>query len=95
MLSAVESQWLDYLVFDRAGQRYQDSEELARFISRFSAIAYGTDIVFLLVAGGLVAAPLRAALRPDRQSARGAGARGCDDRRGGERRAGRHRSCSC
>ena len=55
MLSAVESQWLDYLVFDRAGKRYTDSTDLARFISRFVAIAYGADILFLLlVAGALI-----------------------------------------
>jgi len=54
MLSAVESQWLDFLVFDRASTRYTDSEELATFISRFTAIAYGADIIFLLVASGLL-----------------------------------------
>ncbi len=54
MLSAVESQWLDFLVFDRAAQRYHDSTELAQFISRFSAIAYGTDILFLLLVAGLL-----------------------------------------
>jgi len=48
MLSAVESQWLDFLVFDRAAQRYTGGNELARFVSRFSVIAYGTDIVFLV-----------------------------------------------
>ncbi len=52
MLSAVESQWLDYLVYDRAGQRYTDTADLAQFISRFMAIAYGADIVFLLVVAG-------------------------------------------
>ena len=54
MLSAVESQWLDYLVYDRAGQRYTDSKELATFISRFLAIAYGTDIVILLLVAGFL-----------------------------------------
>ena len=54
MLSAVESQWLDFLVFDRAAQRYQEQAELARFIGRFSAIAYGADIVFLVVVAGLL-----------------------------------------
>lgn len=54
MLSAVESQWLDFLVFDRAAQRYDDSAELARFVSLFTAIAYGADLVFLLVAAGLL-----------------------------------------
>ena len=54
MLSAVESQWLDFLVFDRAAQRYHDSTELAEFVSRFSAIAYGADILFLLLVAGLL-----------------------------------------
>ena len=54
MLSAVESQWLDYLVYQRATERYQDSQELAQFISRFTAIAYGADIVFLLLIAGLL-----------------------------------------
>ena len=54
MLSAVESQWLDFLVFDHAARRYRDSGELAEFVSRFSAIAYGTDILFLLVLAGLL-----------------------------------------
>ena len=54
MLSAVESQWLDFLVFDRAAQRYADSTELARFVSQFAAIAYGVDIVFLLLLAGLL-----------------------------------------
>ena len=44
MLSAIESQWLDFLVFDRAAGRYATSEELARFVSAFSVIAYGSDI---------------------------------------------------
>ena len=52
MLSAVESQWLDFLVFDRAETRYTDPTELAQFISRFMAIAYGADIIFLLVLAG-------------------------------------------
>ena len=54
MLSAVESQWLDYLVFDRAAQRYTTSEQLAEFIGKFTAIAYGTDIVFLLIFAGVL-----------------------------------------
>lgn len=52
MLSAVESQWLDYLVLDRAAQRYDDRRDLAEFIGRFTAISYGADIVFLLLAAG-------------------------------------------
>jgi HEAT repeat protein len=54
MLSAVESQWLDFLVYERAAQRYTSSSALANFISRFSATAYGTDILFLLVLAGLL-----------------------------------------
>ena len=54
MLSAVESQWLDFLVYDRAAQRYEDSTELARFVSQFAAIAYGTDILFLLLLAGFL-----------------------------------------
>ncbi|MFL6204870.1 MAG: hypothetical protein ACJ739_05925 [Acidimicrobiales bacterium] len=54
VLSAVESQWLDFLVFDRASQRYEDSDSLARFVSQFAAIAYGVDIVFLLLLAGLL-----------------------------------------
>ena len=52
-LSAIESQWLDFLVFSRASSRYE-GEELARFISAFTAIAYGTDIVVLLLLAGLL-----------------------------------------
>ena len=54
MLSAVESQWLDFLVFERAARRYPSGDELAVFVSRFSATAYGTDIVFLLVLAGFL-----------------------------------------
>ncbi len=53
-LSAIESQWLDYLVLDRAAQRYEDSVDLARFIGRFAAIAYGADILFLVAGAGYV-----------------------------------------
>ena len=54
MLSAVESQWLDFLVFDRAAQRYHDSTELAQFVSKFSTVAYGADILFLLLVAGFL-----------------------------------------
>ena len=52
MLSAVESQWLDFLVFDRAGRRYDSSEALAAFIGRFTAISYGVDLIVLLCIAG-------------------------------------------
>ncbi len=52
MLSAVESQWLDFHVFASAADRYDSSEALARFVSGFSAVAYGVDILFLVVLAG-------------------------------------------
>src|SRR4051794_6051587 len=54
MLSAVESQWLDFLVYDRAAHRYSSTTALAQFVGRFSAAQYGADIVFLLVFAGLL-----------------------------------------
>jgi hypothetical protein len=54
MLSAVESQWLDFLVFERASERYTSSSGLATFVSRFSVTAYGTDILFLLLLAGVL-----------------------------------------
>ena len=40
------------------------AEELARFVSRFTAITCGADILFLVLLGGAAAAALRAPLRP-------------------------------
>ena len=50
----MESQWLDFLVMDRAAQRYDDTAALARFLSRFTTIAYGSDILFLLLVAGVL-----------------------------------------
>ena len=54
MLSALESQWLDFLVYDRAATRYTHGQDLAQFVGRFSAIEYGADIAFLLLLAGLL-----------------------------------------
>ncbi len=54
MLSAVESTLLDFLVYDHAGRRYTNSTDLATFVGRFSAIAYGADIIFLILLAGLL-----------------------------------------
>ncbi|HKY16055.1 MAG TPA: hypothetical protein VJM33_14105 [Microthrixaceae bacterium] len=54
MLSALESQWLEFLVNDRASQRYTQTSDLATFLSRFFALAYGLDIVFLVLLAGLL-----------------------------------------
>ncbi len=54
MLSAVESQWLDFLVYDRASQRYADAEQLATFLGRFLAITYTADILFLMFVAGVL-----------------------------------------
>ena len=91
MLSAVESQWLDFHVLDRARRSATTSSDaLARFVSQFSAIAYGTDILFLLVVAGLLLR--RFGLRYG-LTANAVGvlvARRCDHRRHGSPRLGRH-----
>ncbi len=53
-LSALESQLLDFLVYDHAGRRYTNTTDLAAFVGRFSAIAYGADILFLILVAGLL-----------------------------------------
>jgi ATP/ADP translocase len=55
VLSAMGSQVLDFLVFDRAAARYQDQEDLTRFVALFTGVLNLVDLVFLaLVAGWLL-----------------------------------------
>lgn len=55
MLSAIGTQLIDFMVYERAAARYTDSAELARFIGNFTALLNLVDIVFLaLLAGFLV-----------------------------------------
>jgi len=53
-LSAIETQWLEYLVYERAARRYPSSAEMADFIGRVMAISYGSDLLFLLVVAGFL-----------------------------------------
>ncbi|MEP7056073.1 MAG: hypothetical protein ABI912_12600, partial [Actinomycetota bacterium] len=54
MLSAVESQWLDFLMWNRAARRYPDTHALATFASRVMSIEYGSNILFLLLLAGFL-----------------------------------------
>lgn len=55
MLSAIGTQLIDFMVYERAAARYTDSAELARFIGNFTALLNLVDILFLaLLAGFLV-----------------------------------------
>ncbi len=52
LLSAMGSQLLDYLMFDRAANRYPDEADLTRWVTLFTAIVNLIDIVVLVVAAG-------------------------------------------
>ncbi len=54
MLSALESQWLDFLTNDRIAARYSSTAEVASFLSRVVALAYGINILFLLLVAGVL-----------------------------------------
>ena len=49
MLSAMGSQVLDFLVFDRAAARYDDAAELTRFVALYTGVLNVVDLVFLAV----------------------------------------------
>jgi hypothetical protein len=51
VLSAVCSQVLDFLAFDRAAARYEDADDLTRFVAVYTGVLNLVDLVFL----GLVA----------------------------------------
>lgn len=52
VLSALGTQLVDFLVYDRAAARYATSEELARFTSLFTVTLNAVDLVFLAVLAG-------------------------------------------
>ena len=52
VLSAMGSQVLDFLVFDRAAARYDDASELTRFVAVYTGVLNAVDIVFLAVLAG-------------------------------------------
>ncbi len=54
VLSAVASQFADYLVYDRAAARYGDGEELARFIGVYTVVMNTISIAFLVLVAGLL-----------------------------------------
>lgn len=55
VLSALGTQLVDFLVYDRAAARYATSEDLARFTSLFTVALNAVDLVFLaLLAGRLM-----------------------------------------
>ena len=54
VLSAMGSQVLDFLVFDRAAARYDDASELTRFVALFTGVLNVVDLLFLVVVAGLL-----------------------------------------
>ena len=52
ILSAVGTQLVDFVFFDRAANRYADSADLAKFLSTYTALLNLVDIVFLAVLAG-------------------------------------------
>ena len=54
VLSAMGSQVLDFLVFDRAAARYDDASELTRFVALFTGVLNVVDLLFLVVVAGFL-----------------------------------------
>jgi hypothetical protein len=52
LLSALGSQLIDYLMFDRAAYRYPDEADLTRWVAGFTAVVNLLDILVLVVAAG-------------------------------------------
>lgn len=52
VLSAMGSQVLDFLVFDRAAARYSDQTELTRFVALYTGLLNLVDMVFLATIAG-------------------------------------------
>jgi hypothetical protein len=56
ILSAMVTQFVEYLLYDRAAARYPAEEELARFLGQYTALLNLVDLVVLLAFGGLLMA---------------------------------------
>lgn len=54
VLSAIGSQLIEYLVYDRAAARYSGTQELAAFMGGYSAILNFVDLVVLVALGGFL-----------------------------------------
>jgi HEAT repeat protein len=56
ILSAIVTQLVEYLLYDRAAARYPAQEDLARFLGQFTAVLNFVDLVVLLAFGGFLMA---------------------------------------
>ncbi|MGI9595661.1 MAG: hypothetical protein ACR2QK_05855, partial [Acidimicrobiales bacterium] len=56
LLSAMGTQLIEYLVYDRAAARYSGAEELAGFMGGFTAVLNLADLLVLVLVGGLLMA---------------------------------------
>ncbi len=56
VLSAMGTQLVDYLVYDRAAARYEGAEQLATFMGNFTAVLNLADLLILVLVGGLLMA---------------------------------------
>jgi hypothetical protein len=56
ILSAMVTQFVEYLLYDRAAARYPAEEDLARFLGQFTAVLNLVDLIVLLAFGGLLMA---------------------------------------
>ena len=56
ILSAIVTQLVEYLLYDRAAARYPAEEDLALFLGQFTAVLNLVDLVVLLAFGGLLMA---------------------------------------
>jgi hypothetical protein len=56
VLSAMVTQLVEYMLYDRAAVRYPGEEELARFLGQFTAILNLVDLIVLIALGGFLMA---------------------------------------
>ena len=67
VLSAMGSQLVDYLMFDRAAHRYPDAADLTRWVTWFTAVVNLVNIVVLVVFAGYLLKRFGHTFRSDRQ----------------------------
>ena len=82
VLSAMGSQIVDFLLFDRAAARYE-GDDLTRFLSTYTALLNLADILFLALLAGPLLSAVRAPAGPAAQPRRGRSDPRPDDPRGG------------
>jgi HEAT repeat protein len=54
ILSAMVTQLVEYLLYDRAAARFPGEDQLAQFLGQFTAVLNAVDLVVLLAFGGLL-----------------------------------------